>query len=104
MLWYLARASDLTHTSQAGWGGRVICPNDPASGNGALEAPVQGSHSPFLMDFCAGRSEPEGWCSPDLASAPASAPHGPAAVIAAVWRVHLATTISEESHSLVSKS
>lgn len=55
MLWYLARASDLTHTSQAGWGGRVTCPNDPASGNGALEAPVQGSHSPFLMDSCAGK-------------------------------------------------
>lgn len=55
MLWYPARAPDHPYKSQAGGGSRVMCPNDPASGKGALEAPAQGSLCPSLMDSCAGK-------------------------------------------------
>lgn len=55
MLWYPARAPDRPYKSQAGGGSRVMCPNDPASGKGALEAPAQGSLCPSLMDSCAGK-------------------------------------------------
>lgn len=36
-------------------------------------------------------------------STPVSALHGPAEEIAEVWRVHLATEVIKESHSVVSK-
>lgn len=52
MLWYPACAPDHPYKSQAGGGSRVMCPNDPASGKGALVAP---SLCPSLMDSCAGK-------------------------------------------------